>query len=99
MDRRYRRAHVVKLPKNVQLGGHTIPNRRKKLAKYAGYFEPDTLTIVIDSDATPSIAWETLYHEIIDALNWLGEYNLPHQTIQQLGVWLHQAVESMELKQ
>ena len=86
---------MTQLPPFVRIGGHRIPVLRKRLPKHFGYFEPNSLVITIDDQAPESLAWETLYHEVIEAINFLGEYNLPHQTIQQLGVWMHQAIESM----
>jgi hypothetical protein len=82
------------LPMLIELGAHTITIEREELDDLYGYFEYQKLRIVIDSNCEESLAWETLFHEIIEAINALGEFELEHSVIQQLGVWLHQAVFS-----
>jgi|10_taG_2_1085330.scaffolds.fasta_scaffold153331_1 hypothetical protein len=83
------------LPSFIELGGHVITIEQEPLEDVYGYFEYEKLRIVIDSTSQPSLQWETLFHEIIEAINALGEYELEHFVIQQLGVWMHQAVFSM----
>jgi hypothetical protein len=83
------------LPSFIELGGHVITIDQEELDDLYGYFDYQKLRIVIDSTSSNSLQWETLFHEIIEAINAIGEYDLEHFVIQQLGVWLHQAVFSM----
>lgn len=87
------------LPKKIQVAGHAIrverPKNLKAVNSEYGYFDPDTLTIYIDAGLEGDHEGELLFHELIEAANILFELSLPHQTIQILGVLLHQIAKQL----
>lgn len=88
-----------KLPKKIRVGGHTLKVvRRKNLMEHAeayGMFDPTELTITIDDSLSGSLYWETFWHEVMEALNFFGEADMEHQSIQVFGVLLHQVIDSV----
>ena len=92
------RAKKLKLPSSVTLGAHVIPIRLQKDlmdSEAFGMFDPNKLEILIDPSISENLMLETLMHEVVEAINFLVETDLPHQTIQLMGLMLHQAMESM----
>jgi len=89
--------HVI--PKEVSLGGHSIKVIRKEgLLEHAeayGIFDGIELTITIDKSLNDTMAWETFWHEIVEAINFFSEADLEHRTIQIFGLLLHQTVNSV----
>lgn len=82
------------VPKAIKIAGHRIAIKRPKNLKSVnseyGYFDPDSMTIYIDAGVEGDHEGELFFHEAIEAANVLFELGLPHQTIQILGVVLHQ---------
>lgn len=92
------RAKELKLPKSVTLGAHTIPIKLQKElmdSEAFGIFDPNKLEILIDESISENLKLETLFHETVEAIIFLVEADVPHQTVQLLGFMLHQAMESM----
>ena len=88
----------LRLPSSVTLGAHVIPIRLQKDlmdSEAFGMFDPNKLEILIDPSISENLMLETLMHEVVEAINFLVETDLPHQTIQLMGLMLHQAMESM----
>jgi len=90
---------MVPLPKYIRLGGHLIHVTRKKdlIAEEEafGTWDDGALQIVIDSDISSSLAWETFWHEVIEAINSATDTNLEHHVIQTFGLLLHQVFQSL----
>lgn len=90
------------LPTKLNVGGHTITVKRVEglthCAEAYGLFDPNTLTISIDSGLTNTMAWETLWHEVIEVLNFFSEAEMEHKSIQVFGLLLHQIIDSIFVK-
>ena len=90
---------TIKLPSSVTLGAHVIPIRREHSLlddlEAFGIFDPQKLEILVHDKVSDSVARETLWHELVEAMNYLAEADLEHRIIQIFGLLLHQAVESM----
>jgi len=90
------------LPKKLQVGGHEIRiERRQGLIEFAnayGLFDPTDLSITIDSSLTNTMAWETLWHEVVEAINFFSEADMEHKSIQVFGLLLHQVVDSIFIR-
>jgi len=90
---------MVPFPKYIRLGGHVIKIVHKKnlIAGESAFGEWDdgNLQITIDADLNQSLAWETFWHEVIEALNGTTEANLDHHVIQTFGLLLHQVFQSL----
>lgn len=87
------------LPKAIQIGGHTIKVSRQKglldnLEAY-GIFDSVELSITIDDSLTNTLAWETLWHEVVEAINFFSEADMEHKSIQVFGLLLHQTIGSI----
>ena len=82
------------LPSSIQVGGHEIQIlRRPGLMEFCdayGLFDPTNLIITIDASLTNTMAWETLWHEVVEAINFFSEANMEHNSIQVFGLLLHQ---------
>jgi hypothetical protein len=87
------------LPKAISIGGHTIPIERQKglldQADAYGIFDGVELTITIDTSLNDSTAWETLWHEVVEAINFFSEADLEHKSVQVFGLLLHQTINSV----
>jgi hypothetical protein len=93
-----RKTKKLKLPSSVTLGAHVIPIKLKKDlmdSEAFGVFDPNKLEILIDASISENLMIETTMHEVVEAINFLVEADMPHQTIQLMGLMLHQAMESM----
>lgn len=90
------------IPQSLQVGGHTIEIIRVEnltgMAEAYGLFDPANLTISIDASLTNTMAWETLWHEVIEVLNFFSEADMEHKSIQVFGLLLHQIVDSIFIK-
>lgn len=88
-----------KLPEQFELGGHVIAVLRTDnlLDDHEAYgmFDPTNLCIHIDSSLTNTMAWETLWHEVVEAINFFSEAGLEHKSIQVFGLLLHQIANGM----
>jgi hypothetical protein len=89
-----------KLPTEIQLGAHTLKVIKQKglsvQAEACGIFDPDALTITIDTELPDSLAWETFWHEVVEAINHFSEAAMEHKSIQVFGLLLHQVVNSIQ---
>jgi len=87
------------LPKSIAIGGHKLKIQRKKylLTEQSAYgiFDSVNLTITIDDNLPDTLAWETLWHEVVEAINFFSEADIEHKSIQVFGLLLHQAVNSI----
>ena len=87
------------LPTTIRVGGHEIKiERRKGLMEFCdayGLFDATNLTISIDDSLTNTMAWETLWHEVVEAINFFSEADMEHQSIQVFGLLLHQVIDSI----
>ena len=88
-----------KLPEQIELGGHVITIRRvdNLLDTHEAYglFDPTHLKIEIDGSLNNTMAWETLWHEVVEAINFFSEAGIEHKSIQVFGLLLHQVANSM----
>lgn len=87
------------LPTAIKVGGHEIKIIRKaglmEFCDAYGLFDPTGLTIAIDESLTNTMAWETLWHEVVEAINFFSEADMEHKSIQVFGLLLHQVVDSI----
>ena len=87
------------LPKSISIGGHQLKVQRKRdlLREHSAYgiFDCVSLTITIDAELSNTLAWETLWHEVVEAINFFSEADIEHKSIQVFGLLLHQAVNSI----
>ena len=87
------------LPSEINIGGHVIlVLRTEGLLKNEhayGIFDPMNMRIEIDKSLSNTMAWETLWHEIVEAINFFSESGLEHKSIQVFGLLLHQVANSM----
>ena len=87
------------LPKSIAIGGHRLKIQRKKnlLTEQNAYgtFDSVSLIITIDDSLSDTLAWETLWHEVVEAINFFSEADIEHKSIQVFGLLLHQAVNSI----
>lgn len=88
-----------KLPPEIEIGGHIILiNRTEGLLETErayGLFDPVNLRIEVDSSLSNTMAWETLWHEVVEAINFFSEAGMEHKSIQVFGLLLHQVANSM----
>jgi len=86
----------LQIPELTTIGGHEIQIvYDEKLDEYAdcfGLFDATTCKITLDPAVGNSQLEETYIHELIEACNRLFDLKMDHQTIQTLGVGLHQAL-------
>ncbi len=87
------------LPTAISIGGHTIPVKRQKglleQSDAYGIFDGVALTITVDASLNDSTAWETLWHEVVEAINFFSEADLEHKSVQVFGLLLHQTINSV----
>jgi hypothetical protein len=88
------------IPDKISIGGHVLTVTRQKdlmdQADACGIFDSTKLSIAIDSSLPESLAWETFWHEVVEALNYFSEASMEHKSIQTFGLLLHQVMSSME---
>ena len=89
----------MEIPTAIEIGGHVIGVVRKQdLIEHAeayGLFDKINMTIFLDESlGESSLAWETFWHEVIEALNHFAEADMDHKTIQTFGLLLHQVFVS-----
>ena len=87
------------LPKAIRVGGHEIQIVRQPglmdFCNAYGLFDPTNLTISIDASLTNTMAWETLWHEVVEAINFFSEADMEHKSIQVFGLLMHQVIDSI----
>ena len=87
------------LPKTIAIGGHQLRILRRKnlLSEQSAYgiFDSIELTKSIDESLSNTLAWETLWHEVVEAINFFSEADLEHKSIQVFGLLLHQTINSV----
>tara|TARA_R100000353_G_scaffold175950_1_gene147921 strand:+ start:2005 stop:2358 length:354 start_codon:yes stop_codon:yes gene_type:complete len=93
-----KRVRKKKLPKSISIGSHNINIIRKELDDCFGYFDPAKLEIAIGSTVDDTLAWETLWHEVVEAINFFSEADMEHKSIQVFGLLLHQVIDSIYCK-
>lgn len=93
-----KRVRQKKLPPSIQIGSHNIIVIRKELDDCYGYFDPNKLEIAIGASVDDTLAWETLWHEVIEAINFFSEADMEHKSIQVFGLLLHQVIDSIYSK-
>jgi len=90
---------VQPLPKEIQIGAHTITiERRAGLINHSsayGLFDATSLEIQIDESLSDTLAWETFWHEVMEALNFFSEAGLEHKSIQVMALLLHQVADAV----
>ncbi len=88
----------MRIPKTIAIGGHEIKVIRKPdlidHAEAYGLFDKTELAIYLDESLEGSLAWETFWHEVIEAINHFAEADMEHKTIQTFGLLLHQVFVS-----
>lgn len=82
----------MKIPKKIKMGGHIITVTLRELDEDHGYFDSAKLEIHIDSKSPESLQQETFIHEILEAVCFFTETELPHPTIQSFGLLIAQAL-------
>jgi len=90
----------MNIPESLSIGGHRIQVVRKAQVVDGedcfGTFDPMTLEISIAPGLPDSLALETFWHEVVEALNVFAETELEHSKIQVLGLLLSQVAASMD---
>ena len=90
---------MTEIPDSIQIGGHTINIVRKAALvddeECYGTFDATALEITIDDQIPQTLAWETFWHEVVEALNVFAETDLEHHHIQVMGLLLHQVASSI----
>lgn len=90
-----KRRRKLKIPAQFELLGHVINVIWADIHESEdawGMFEADKMLITLDNSIKgKSLAEETFCHEKVEAMNILGELELEHPKIQQLGAMMHQA--------
>jgi len=92
----------MKLPKEVKIGGLSYKVEEKDLNKEecnnnCGYCRTTEELIVINSELPDNVKESTLLHEIIEALNYNYQLELPHATIMTLEATLYQVIKDNKL--
>ena len=86
-------------PRYIRLGGHVIKVTRKTdlvtEQEAFGTWDDGNLEISIDAGIANSLAWETFWHEVVEAINTSIEGRLDHSVIQSMGLLLHQVFNSI----
>jgi len=93
-----KRVRRKKLPEFINIGSHNISIVRKELDDCFGYFDATKLEIAVDSSIDETLAWETLWHEVVEAINFFSEAAMEHKSIQVFGLLLHQVIDSVYSK-
>lgn len=93
-----KRTRRKKLPASICIGSHNINIIRKDLDDCFGYFDGTKLEIAVDSELDDTLAWETLWHEVVEAINFFSEAEMEHKSIQVFGLLLHQVIDSIYSK-
>ena len=93
-----RKPRPRKLPKSITIASHNITVTRKELDDCFGYFDATKLEIAVGSTLDNTLAWETLWHEVVEAINFFSEADMEHKSIQVFGLLLHQVVDSIYIK-
>lgn len=83
-----------KIPKEVDIGPHTIPVKIQHLDDNAGEYHFGDMEIRISDGMKETAQHETYWHEIVEAVNHIYELGLPHRSIQILGAGIAQAIKS-----
>ena len=90
---------VPPLPREIQIGAHKISIERKpgliNHSEAYGLFDATALSIHIDDSLSEGLAWETFWHEVMEALNFFSEADLEHKSIQVMALLLHQVADSV----
>ena len=88
------------IPEQIVVGAHKIPVKFKPdllgHAEAFGLFDKNEMAIYIDAalENNGSLAWETFWHEVLEALNYVTEADMHHRDIQTMGLLLHQVFDS-----
>ena len=87
-----------KLPKSIEIGGHTIrielDDTLGDRGESYGQWHGSCNLIVIDPRYGEETTSETFLHEVIEAINGKTEMGLTHPQIQTIALLLHQALIS-----
>jgi len=83
----------MQIPKKIKIGGHILTVRFSEDIGNMGEWHSAKQIIKLYKDNCQSQHEETLLHEIVEAINGLYEFNLPHDKIQILGAVLHQIIK------
>lgn len=89
----------MKIPETFKMGGHTIKVVNDDLLvarRRLGECYRDSLRIHLDKTLPESQQLETFVHEVVELASSMFDLNLQHQTVQTLGVALHQAFTSLD---
>lgn len=90
-------------PKYIRLGGHLISvqliDELVQTEEAFGTWDDANLQISIDSSLSTSLAWETFWHEVVEAINTSIDSKLDHSVIQSMGLLIHQVFNSIVEKE
>lgn len=83
------------IPKKIKIGGHYVEVKISSVDTVGnmGGYNYGKQVIIIDKSVNESQTEETLLHEIVEAINLMYEFGLPHDKIQTLGCVLHQIIK------
>ena len=90
------------VPQTIKVGPHTVrvlfSHEECNQPDYAvfGCFKIQDLEIVLDPQQGDTMLLDTFMYEVIEAINGIYGLELPHPTIQTLGVALSQVLSSAE---
>ena len=83
----------MKLPKQLKIGGHTVPVTLKADLSADGYYVHDSDTIELREELSPVMREQTLLHEIFHCLN----SELDHVVLESLSQQLYQVLVDNKL--
>ena len=88
------------IPNELEIGGHIVTVRRvvdctsdEGHALY-GYFAPVAKEIVLDKGLEGAELVDTYIHELLEAVNHITNFDLPHYVIQTVATLMAQALTS-----
>jgi len=91
----------MKIPKTIKIGGHNfeviIDNRNRGGSNDIGSCCHTEGKIYLEENVNQSTKESTLFHEIIEAINYIYELDLDHNKITVLEATLYQVLKDNDL--
>lgn len=92
----------MKIPKRIDVAGHDVTIRRKKLDKCFGRFNKATGLMLLDTEwdgekYTDSVIETALLHEITEAVNFYYDIGLTHRQIKLIEIGFFQVLRDNDL--
>jgi len=87
----------MKIPSILKIGGYDVKIDYDNSTIQFGQFDPQKLSITLFSLNSSQNMSSTLIHEIIEALNYIYELDLPHDKITVLANGMFQVLKDNKL--